>query len=65
MRVSIYNDGDNAIRVIIDSNALNELTLDSGEERVIESRDEGVIELRELAPGDVPGSEQQSEEPLT
>ena len=48
MRISIYNDGDNPIRVIVDHDESDALILESGDERVIESRDAGTIELREL-----------------
>jgi len=57
MRISVYNDGDNPIRVIADHDTVNDQTLESGEERIFESPPEGVIEFRELggAPGDMPG----------
>ncbi|MBB5469383.1 hypothetical protein HDG32_005530 [Paraburkholderia sp. CI2] len=49
MRISIYNDSDNPIRVIVDHDESDDLILESGDERLIESRDvPGTIELREL-----------------
>jgi hypothetical protein len=48
MKINLYNEGDNPIRVIIDGDTVNDSTLEPGEERFIESRDAGVIELREL-----------------
>jgi hypothetical protein len=46
MRVSIYNDGDNSIRVIADRNAGNETMIDAGEEVVVEA--ESVVHLLEI-----------------
>jgi hypothetical protein len=59
MRVSVYNDGDKPIRVILDGDTINDSMLESGEERVLESRDEGTLELRELGvpPGDLSGGD--------
>ena len=49
MRISIYNDGDNRIRVIVDHDESDDLVPDPGEERIVDSLDvPGVIELREL-----------------
>jgi hypothetical protein len=48
MKISVYNDGDNPIRVIIDGDESDDLMLESGEEQFVESRETGVIELREL-----------------
>ena len=48
MKINVYNDGENPIRVIIDGDTVNDSTLEPGEERFIESRDAGLIELREL-----------------
>jgi hypothetical protein len=48
MKVNVYNEGPNPIRVIIDKDTINDQQLDAGEERVLESADDGVIELREL-----------------
>ncbi|CAG9208626.1 conserved hypothetical protein [Paraburkholderia tropica] len=46
MRVSIYNDGDNSIRVIADRHAGNETTIGAGEEVVVDA--ESMIHLMEL-----------------
>jgi hypothetical protein len=48
MKIMVYNEGPNPIRVIIDKDTINDQQLDAGEERVLESADDGVIELREL-----------------
>lgn len=48
MRVSVYNDGDKPIRVIIDGDTINDSTLEPGDERVLETRDQGTLSLREL-----------------
>jgi len=48
MNMNLYNEGDNPICVIIDGETVNDSTLEPGEERFSESRDAGMIELREL-----------------
>lgn len=52
MRVNVYNEGPNPVRVIIDKDTINDQQLDAGEEKILVSADDGVIELREL--GGVP-----------
>ncbi|WP_321955358.1 hypothetical protein [Paraburkholderia bannensis] len=49
MRVSIYNDGDNPLRVIADRKAPNAVMIDAGEEAVIEA--DNVIHLVEIDGG--------------
>ncbi|MBB3261632.1 hypothetical protein F4827_006505 [Paraburkholderia bannensis] len=51
MRVSIYNDGDNSIRVTADRKAANETMIDPGEEVVVEA--EGVVHLLEIDGGNI------------
>lgn len=48
MRVVIMNEGENPIRVIVDGDNVDDSTLQPGEEAALESREDGVIELREL-----------------
>jgi hypothetical protein len=48
MKVVIMNEGDNPVRVIVDGDTVNDSQLQPGEEAALDSRDEGVIELREL-----------------
>ena len=59
MKVTIHNEGDKPIRVIIDGDTINDSTLDAGQQRVLESRDVGTISLRELGglPGDLSGDQ--------
>lgn len=49
MRVSIYNDGDNPLRVIADRKAANAIMIDAGEEAVVEA--ENVVQLVEIDGG--------------
>jgi hypothetical protein len=49
MRVSIYNDGDNPLRVIADRKAANAIMIDAGEEAVVEA--ENVVQLVEIGGG--------------
>ncbi|MBN3756084.1 hypothetical protein G3N95_24300 [Paraburkholderia sp. Tr-20389] len=48
MKVVIMNEGENPIRVIVDGDNVDDSTLQPGEDAALESRQEGVIELREL-----------------
>jgi hypothetical protein len=53
MKVSIYNDGENALRAIAHRNAGNATEIEAGEETIIEA--EGMIELQEVdCIGDAP-----------
>ncbi|MDR6384250.1 hypothetical protein [Paraburkholderia caribensis] len=47
MKVRIGNEGDNAIRVIVDQDNVNDATLDAGAEEVFDAPG-GIVELREL-----------------
>jgi acyl CoA:acetate/3-ketoacid CoA transferase alpha subunit len=49
MRVSIYNDGDNPLRVTADRKAANAIMIDAGEEAVVEA--ENVVQLVEIDGG--------------
>ncbi|MFM0224181.1 hypothetical protein [Paraburkholderia dipogonis] len=49
MKVNVYNEGPNPIRVVIDKDNVNDQQLDAGEEKAFESADDGVIEFRELS----------------
>lgn len=51
MKVKIENQNDDAIRVIVDHDNVNDTILDAGATDVLESEDEGVIELREMGDG--------------
>jgi hypothetical protein len=61
MKVSVSNNGENAIRVIIDKDSINDLTLEAGDMSELESADEGTIELRELGSAE-PRDERQEHE---
>ncbi|WP_027820281.1 hypothetical protein [Paraburkholderia bannensis] len=50
MRVSVYNDGDESIRVIADRKVGNETLIDAGEEVVLEA--ERMIQLIEVGHAD-------------
>lgn len=50
MRVSVYNDGDESIRVIADRKVGNETLIDAGEEVVLEA--ERMIQLIEIGGAD-------------
>lgn len=47
MRISVYNDGDLPLRVVIDGDRDSVSILEVGDERLLESLADGVIELRE------------------
>ena len=51
MKVKIENEGDNPVRVVIDHDTVNDVTLDAGATELFVADDEGVIELRELGGG--------------
>ncbi|WP_250481790.1 hypothetical protein [Caballeronia sp. NCTM5] len=51
MKVKIENLGDVGVRVISDHDNINDTVLEAGATDVFESRDEGVIELREFDDG--------------
>ena len=61
MKVKIENEGDDPVRVIIDHDTVNDVTLDAGATELFVSEDEGVIELRELG-GPEPKDEDEAEE---
>ncbi len=48
MRLTVTNEGDNPVRVIVDRDNVNDLTLDAGDTQSYETPPEGVIEFREL-----------------
>lgn len=49
MKVSIYNDGENPIRVTVNRDNIDDERLVSGEERVFETPAPGVLQLCELS----------------
>ena len=52
MKVRIENEGDAPVRVIIDHDTVNDVTLDAGASDLFRAEEEGVIELRELGGGE-------------
>ncbi|SAK59707.1 hypothetical protein AWB76_02797 [Caballeronia temeraria] len=52
MKVHIENQGDAAIRVIVDGDTVNDSMIDPGAAEDFESATEGIIELRELGGGE-------------
>lgn len=48
MKVTIMNEGEDPIRVIIDGNTIDDSRIEPGEEASLQSEAEGAIELREL-----------------
>ncbi|WP_395066081.1 hypothetical protein [Paraburkholderia silvatlantica] len=48
MRVSVYNEGPNPIRMIIDGDNVSDSLPSPGENRVFDTRDAGTPQLREL-----------------
>jgi hypothetical protein len=57
MKLTVTNEGDTPVRVIVDRDNVNDFTLDANETQSYDSAAEGVIEFRELggASGDLSG----------
>ncbi|HEY3620040.1 MAG TPA: hypothetical protein VGK96_24795 [Candidatus Sulfotelmatobacter sp.] len=60
MRVNIVNLGADSIRVILDHDTINDQTLAPGVDQEFVTKDEGVLELRELGSADAPAGEEQT-----
>ncbi len=48
MDVTLTNNGTHSIRVIVDGDTINDQTVAPGEEVILSSKEDGIIELREL-----------------
>jgi hypothetical protein len=57
MRLTVTNEGENPVRVIVDRDNVNDSTLEANETESYETAPEGVIEFRELGgpQGDLSG----------
>jgi hypothetical protein len=48
MDITVLNNGPYPLRVVIDSENINDQTLEPDEEAIFNTRDQGTIEFREL-----------------
>ena len=57
MRLTVTNEGENPVRVIVDRDNVNDFTLDPNDTQTYDTAAEGVVEFRELggASGDLSG----------
>lgn len=57
MKLTVTNEGENPVRVIVDRDDVNDFTLEAGDTQSYDTPPEGVIEFRELGgeQGDLSG----------
>lgn len=57
MKLTVTNEGENPVRVIVDRDNVNDFTLEPNDTQTYETPEAGVIEFRELgaAQGDLSG----------
>ena len=57
MKITVTNEGENPVRVIVDRDNVNDFTLDPNDTQTYDTATEGVVEFRELGgtSGDLSG----------